>query len=659
MAFRRTTRRKLQLESLEARLLLDGNVVSKLSNGVLTLTGDVKDNAIAISTAVNPTTPTLLDLVVTGQSTPTLSGQTPAKPTKINGKLEAATFNMADVQSIKIDMKDGRNVVTVGVILASPGAGVEAGGADHSMTIPKDLTINTGKTADEISLNGILVNGNLSISSGAGSDSVDIGYGTDVMLKTNINAGEGNNSVYVGGYLHGGLAVTTGAGYDYVTIYETLEGGATINTGAGRDTVYVDTSAELGAPVTLTGNLTINGGAGRNYITTGASVAGNVSVVTTTGDDYIEIGSAYDYDSWSDIPSTITGSVTVTAGDGNNHVELSANVKGNASLLTGKNDDYVYVEGLYDNENDEDISIKVTGDVKIDTGAGEDDVNMYSVDVSADTTGKGGNVSISTGAGGELATSYSYPFGTLPLEASENVYVGAISVAKDLLVNLGDGDGELFLGSSKAANAKIVSGRGSTLMGITALDLGAGTLSIQNGLGDNSLMIGTAIPEAESQPFGLIAGTVNIATSSDNMCEVLLDNMTLSKTLSLAIAGNGDSYISMNGLIALEATNFDSLSIATGNGADTISVLNVNANSVSIKTLAGNDTVAVDSVMSNLVKVDLGDGDDAVSLGAAITPTNVLKVNLDGGKGTDRRDIAFADPPAAWLTHVNFELPTA
>ena len=46
MTSRKTPRRKLQLESLEPRLLLDGNVLApKLTNGVLILTGDAKDNS--------------------------------------------------------------------------------------------------------------------------------------------------------------------------------------------------------------------------------------------------------------------------------------------------------------------------------------------------------------------------------------------------------------------------------------------------------------------------------------------------------------------------------------------------------------------------------------------------------------------------------------
>ena len=224
--------------------------------------------------------------------------------------------------------------------------------------------------------------------------------------------------------------------------------------------------------------------------------------------------------------------------------------------------------------------------------------------------------------------------------------------------NLGDGDAELFVSTSAAANAKIVSGRGSTLTGISDLNLGTGTLAIQNGVGDNALMIGTSIPGFETQSSGLTAGTLNIATNSDNMCEVLLDNIILSKSLALAIAGSGDSYVSSNKLTATGGANFDSLSIATGNGADTVNIANTNANTVSIKTLAGNDSVAVDTVLSNSLAVDLGDGDDAVALGAAIAPTSVAKVALNGGKGTDRRDIAFADPPATWLTHINFELPT-
>ena len=695
MLARKTPRRKLRLESLEPRLLLDGNVSApKLANGVLTLTGDAKDNAILISTAPDLTDPLVLNLVITGQPTSTLSGVTSAKPTRINGKTDAVLFKAADVQSIKIDMKDGRNVVVVGVPAPEERGGA-AGAATPSLTVPKDLAINTGKDLDQISLNGILVNGNLTINTGLGADSINL-VNTEVMLKTNINAGDGINFVNLnGGFLHGGLTVNTGSGHDSVSSSANVDGGAIINTGAGGDYVSLyayqvgvesstgiihgNVAINAGAgnnrvsvqtnvtgnvsitttsgkddlylyqyddSTTITGNLAINGGAGNNYLRLGATVTGNVSVTTTTGSDSVDV---YYYGS----STFVTGNLAIGAGDGDNYVYFNnASVKGNTSITTGNGDDYVEMYGDYY------APLALTGDLKIDTGAGADYVDIGSVAVSANPAGQGGNVSISTGAGGELTSGYSYGRASLPFHTTESVTISGLTLAKDLAVNLGDGDNALYIGSSTAANAKITSGKGSTLTGISALDLGAGTLSIQNGLGDNTVLIGTSIPDFGTMAFGVKAGMVNVATNSANTCEVLIDHAALSKSLAVSIAGSGDSAVSLDSLATAVDANFDSASIATGNGDDTLSITNTKANTVAIKTLAGNDTVAIDTVLSNSLAVDLGDGDDAVALGAAIAPTTVAKVALNGGKGIDRRDIAFADPPATWLTLINFEPPT-
>ena len=156
--------------------------------------------------------------------------------------------------------------------------------------------INTGEGNDIVQINGDMRGQwytHTSINTGAGDDTINI-TGNVLAASTmgnqsvQINAGNGNNSVFIGNGITAnvdGVKITSGSGDDNITIHGGITNnsvstyGSLIDTGAGHDTVTI-----IG-DITGTGKTFINTGEGNDVIRLHGTI-GSGSLTLDAGDGY-------------------------------------------------------------------------------------------------------------------------------------------------------------------------------------------------------------------------------------------------------------------------------------------------------------------------------------------------------------------------------------
>jgi hypothetical protein len=252
MTSRKTiSNRKLSFQQLEDRQLMAGNVTAAMSGASLTLTGDSKDNAVLIYQPSNAVSKYLVE----GEA-----------GTKINGK-NSQTFTVNG--NISVNFKDGNDTLNVGQ--ANPGA---------FTILPGSLNVVLGGGNNSFGMTGTTINGNLTLTGGAGKDQVvmdtsSIGRGGN--HDCNINLGGGSNQLIMryttverdllvydnsgnsfddvelfGGSVGRNASIQTGTGNDFVQINEFYFGkDLNIQTGAGKDTVLLGESQGFGGAVNI------------------------------------------------------------------------------------------------------------------------------------------------------------------------------------------------------------------------------------------------------------------------------------------------------------------------------------------------------------------------------------------------------------------------
>jgi len=688
--------RKLQLESLEPRTLLDGTVLTALNpkTGVLAITGDARDNGVAITTETHDGA---WSLKIEG--TQTRLGVRAGKVTTISPDA-TAYFPASAVEGIAIDLKDGRNWLLMDVA----GEGVER------LVLAKDLILKSGKDADALIVYGVDVQGTLKVASGAGAEHLELGHvgpdarGIHVAGDASVNAGSGMNFVSVAGNFGKGLSINTTTGRDTVMLNVNVGGNLTVNTGSNVDGVSVSREVpDSIAPATIGGDASINvgdgyeggagfqadvngslrltGGSGRDTFNVGfdsegyrptiqgtviintnagnddvevsANVTGSVDIKTAAGNDAIDVGSG-----------AIQGNLSVDAGPDADYVDLSPNVTGNVAVKTGAGDDGVRIASRSE------TPAAIHGNLSVDTGADDDRVGLQYVNVGVAGNPLGGNVNIATGDGGELVTCD--PALGPPYFSSESVTAWGISVANDLNIDGGKGDNGVVLLLSNAADTNVKTAAGNSVIAIGQLGMnGTGTLAISNGPGDNAIFIGTDFPWESliwdlsgteyTVEWGVAAGAVTINTASANAGEVAIEDSYVDKTVAINVKG-GDATVVLRNLHGLPIPGgFGSVAqvaIQTDKGNDVIDIapqpggdLGLLATNVSIKTGGGNDDVKMNGLIADRALLDLGAGDDTLTVGPLHT---IVTLFADGGAGAnDEYKGAWPTPPG-W-SFPNFE----
>jgi len=275
-----SSRLQFQLERLERRLLLAGNVsVVENAVGDFVLLGDAADNEIAIE-------------------------QAPDGSVRIRG-LAGTTLN-GESDSIELSASDVFN---------------------------GNLTIRTRGGGDQIFLGDFTINGTTDINSGGGNDLIELSL-VDFEGPTQIRSGGGADQIdIVGSFSSASVAITTGAGNDVANIdsVQWLQG-LSVNTGGGNDYLGVNDS-------NVESFTQIRGGAGDDTVElSGFSSQGGgnlgIQVSLSSGDDNFLL-TEFSY---------LDGDLVVTTGGGDDLVSInSLGMTGDVNLATGGGSDVVAI----------------------------------------------------------------------------------------------------------------------------------------------------------------------------------------------------------------------------------------------------------------------------------------------------------------------------
>ena len=267
---------------------------------------------VTILTGNGANTVTLHDLTANSLNVTTGSG---------NDTINLATAGGLIIHgNATIDAGDGSNTIT-----AAAGAG------NNTTTVDGHLSLRTGSGSDTVSLDALTA-GSLSISTGAGTDSINLSQNSAMTIHGDafIQGDAAKKTILVGSINHatvidGNLNITLGSGSDSVTLdfltVGNVKGGLNISTGLGDDVVKVASTGDVSVPH---GSVTIDTGDASTIdsVTVGAAnhtvaISGDLAIRTGSGDDAVILDSLT-------VGNTF-GSLTISTGTGNDTITLAAN----------------------------------------------------------------------------------------------------------------------------------------------------------------------------------------------------------------------------------------------------------------------------------------------------------------------------------------------
>jgi len=350
-----SSRRKLRFEALEGRYLLSGNVlVSVNAMGDLVILGDNAANGVLVQQ-------TFTDYVITGLTT---SGAT-----TINGAASIAVPRSSVTHDLRINMKNGNDVVELGTWLSF-------------LEVKHDLIADLGPNGNKVLLiDTVHVNHNAWLTSGNGQDIFDIKQfripfpvPTIVGGKLSLHTGAGNKMISITDTIaEGGAEIEAGGGDHLIGLAGLdVDGPLEVSTGQGNNVILatknlgtingaVDDFA-LGHPFFNT-TLYVNAAAVKGDLSFGAMFSGNSF---TARDAQFETGWLWGND-FIDIDfASVSGNLEVEAGNGLNVIGISATqVRGDAQITTGSQDDLVAL-----------LAVAGVNHLYVNTGWGHDHVGV-------------------------------------------------------------------------------------------------------------------------------------------------------------------------------------------------------------------------------------------------------------------------------------------
>ena len=590
------THRKLRLESLERRMLLDGTVLASLDprSGVLAITGDARDNGVAISTEqINGA----WHLKISGIESTWIATRKSPRGTKVNAS-EWVSFPAGDVKGIAIDMKDGRNSVMIDV---------QAGAEGGNFVLAKDFSFKSGKHLDSLAVCGLDVNGGLKVQTGPGGDTVELGSWNEaneqwrpvnVTGNATIDLGAGNNRLFMYGRVGGNLAVSTTTGADSAYLGVSVGGNLAVNMGVNQDTLSVSQVTEMMGPLNgagIGGNATINMGDGNNFVEFNAQVAKNLTITGGKHSDYFLIGIKDDALAEVDqariglkeqaLPpgAVVQGNLTLDSGAGQDGIMVSAVVNGKTDVKTADGEDFVGFSRSW-----------FEGNCSINTGADRDVVD---IDSAFD-----GNLTLDTGPGDDA------------------IWVQETSVGGSLSITTGQGDDKV---------AVVGAMEGVVIQGTLTIDTGSG----DDGVQVSNVAVGTPVGGQSPNAAAPGSGNVRIVTGEGG---------------ELFANPNAESdipYLATESILiwGLQATG--KLTVDGGNGDNVIAILQCSAANADVVTGSGDSLIAVGQLdlggTGNLT-VKNGPGDNGIFIGARFGWNQFFSAYEEesGGQGVEAAELA-------------------
>jgi hypothetical protein len=455
---KRSTRQALTsprwaLERLEDRTLLSGNVTATVTtSGNLTVVGDAKGNEILIQS----TSSGALQVSSLDGTTTINGGSSPFTATGVTG-------------NVAVFMKQGADVVDVG-------------GSGLLTNLPGNLFVDTGSGNDTVAVENASVTGSIALFGGAGNDTLTVGSSSSEAPVT------------VGGsvYIVGG----TGNSNTIAVFDANITGDLRIFSSGADDQVQVGFDAGLGIiGVDQTAHV---------------NVGGNLEI-TTPGDNHCW-SYGFGYDSWSmggNNWNAFGKSFSSLLGIFNLGQTLSNDLAFLQGWCGGEGGNWCGGHGNGDTSGSEDVSladVSVTGNVKIHTGNGADQILLGAAPVpSGDTSAPlnlvfgpvtiGGNLHVKGGNGNNtvLLDGISVTGNTKVHTGSGNddiaVLGNAGSFTGTFTINSGSGNDKIAMinGATFLSSVTINAGRGADVMWV-AQDLFMGSVTINGGPGTDTLL---------------------------------------------------------------------------------------------------------------------------------------------------------------------------
>lgn len=256
MLMRGSRNRRLRVERLEEKHMLNGTVTALVAGGSLVLIGDAHGNQIEVAPGAAAG-----DIEIKGTDGTTMirvGHAAPAVDVIVHGVTRNITTNLGG----------GDDGVTIG------------GAEDFAVPlILKGSVIVVDALGDNyVAVTNATLGGMVSITTGAGDDGVFLGFAAigvpatapvTAKLGVSINAGSGMNVVSVDDVKTGFFTLITGSNIDTITIDTVTAKYAVVSTGSGADTLTVDDT-------TIAKDFVLNMGLGNDTVNLGLTLPDSV-----------------------------------------------------------------------------------------------------------------------------------------------------------------------------------------------------------------------------------------------------------------------------------------------------------------------------------------------------------------------------------------------
>jgi hypothetical protein len=491
---------------------------------------------------------------------------------------------------------------------------IDLRGGNDSLGISNDLTYLDALSAELAAGPGGLV-----------TDSALTASALSLRGYANIFGGNGNDAIAVNLIAGGAIFVGAGAGSDAVVVEGSTAASLVVNTDTGNQSTD---AADY---------LRIRNVASRNALIANMFTGDDIALVTDDSASVFVLnsgvgattGAATDVDNLIAARLVSRGDVLLFAGAGDDSVGVN-DVDGrfflavgqsgndtmtfayldvaNASLVGEAGNDSITVDDTIDPENpgvpivvDDTLNTEVTGLLHIDSGAGNDTVNLNG---DATFNPELGRLNIWT------------------LGGADTVNVSNTSLTGTAVIDLGTGVDSLAAGGiTSSGNVLLFGGTDNDVMGVTGVV--ANYILVVGGSGNDEM----SFAGLHANHASLIGDVGNDTMTLDDTLNALdpttpivVDDTTATHITDLLHidSGAGDDSVSINGDAAFNVAT-GRLDVWTWGGVDTVSISNLTATgNINIDTTDGNDSLTLDTVSTDgALNAYLGTGDDTV------TATNV------------------------------------
>ena len=414
---------------------------------------------------------------------------------------------------------------------------------------------------DSASLSSLSVTGTSTFANGEGASTIKWDPLVLNLGAIAITNGNGFNMVTIGNSIFGssdalGVSITSGSGGSHTTLRGTYVGAVNVTNADGNDELGFDS-------LSVTGNVTIKNGAGgsKTDFKSEFGVTGAFSLTNGAGDDLVGTDSA----NWFSF--NVTGALTIANGNGAADVRLSpSNINASDTVLVGGNLSLTNGIGNTSWKLEARTSTTVTGSTTITCGEGSDSLDLGAAAAQSNDSYQGMTVNFGGGSSTVNFSGKETLNGNLSLSAGPGVHTVKVLqtlATKNATLNLqgvGTDTGNVavtvnvFQNWNVTGNLSVTTNHGNDNIGIDAPLVVTGTTTISTGTGDDvvrfdnvgvaltgnvSITTGAGKDLVRFANGGTVTGNLTVNTGTQND-QVVINKETFQGTVSLTLGGGAD-----------------------------------------------------------------------------------------------------------------------